>query len=636
MGPIALFSVLLMIASSPTAMAAVSGSWTTLDGTWRWHAGDNPQWATATLDDSHWSPLPVPGPLPPARQYWMRRQVQTEEMSNPGLLLGPITYAYDVYWDGQPIGRFGDLARGQWFTPRWQTFRLPSSLTRPGTPTIALRIGQIGVTFGTRGPRLGAGENRIGDFATLHEAESAYRRAEFQPQLLQLLVDFGLVLAGFYFLLLPSFISPGATFRWLGVTLLSRAVFVLYTFYANYGPLHLPGSVLRALGPVVTALCFIAPIEFAYALFRRPVPIAVRCLEALLAIGVITPVLSVPVTFVKLTIRFIAVMVPIVLAGFEFRKRTVDAGLTFLLFVIWGGTVLESVFVWATTDLVRPVVSVIGHVILPPDFIYVAGFRLWIWDLALLVWVPAIAMQIHKANLRFRDEREWLRRELEAARQVQELLLPSQSIQIPGFEIDARYHPANEVGGDFFQLFPAPQNEFLVVVVDVSGKGMRAALLVSVIVGVLQNRRSDAPAALLHELNTVLLGRSEGSFTTCCCARFASDGTVTLANAGHVTPYRNGEEIMTPPGLPLGLTAEAEWEEVQIQLQPGDRLLWISDGVIEARNSQRELLGFERAQELAAQSASEIARAAQEFGQEDDITVLSITRQKASLGVAAV
>ena len=63
MRSITLFSVLLMTASSQTAVSATSGSWTALDGTWRWHAGDNPQWASATFDDSHWSPLPVPGML---------------------------------------------------------------------------------------------------------------------------------------------------------------------------------------------------------------------------------------------------------------------------------------------------------------------------------------------------------------------------------------------------------------------------------------------------------------------------------------------------------------------------------------------------------------------------------------------
>ncbi len=99
-------------------------------------------------------------------------------------------------------------------------------------------------------------------------------------------------------------------------------------------------------------------------------------------------------------------------------------------------------------------------------------------------------------------------------------------------------------------------------------------------------------------------------------------------------PYRNGQEIETPPALPLGIDADAHWTEAHVDLEPGDRVVWISDGVVEARNSKRDLLGFQRAKELATLSVSEIARAAQQFGQEDDITVVSITRQPVAAYVA--
>jgi sigma-B regulation protein RsbU (phosphoserine phosphatase) len=155
-----------------------------------------------------------------------------------------------------------------------------------------------------------------------------------------------------------------------------------------------------------------------------------------------------------------------------------------------------------------------------------------------------------------------------------------------------------------------------------------------VIVGALHNRKSDKPLAVLSELNSVLLGRSHGGFTTCCCALFMSDGTLSLANAGQLAPYRNGVEIETEPGLPLGVHADAHWVEVRIELGPSDRILWMSDGVVEARNGKRELLGFERAGELATRSASDIARAAQQFGQDDDITVVSVTRQAVPAYVA--
>jgi serine phosphatase RsbU (regulator of sigma subunit) len=108
---------------------------------------------------------------------------------------------------------------------------------------------------------------------------------------------------------------------------------------------------------------------------------------------------------------------------------------------------------------------------------------------------------------------------------------------------------------------------------------------------------------------------------------FKPDGAIAIGSAGHPAPYRNGHEIQLPPGLPLGITRDVNWEDTSVDLQVGDRILWLSDGVIEARNSKRDLLGFQRAQELASGSASEIAGAAQKFGQEDDITVVSIRRQ---------
>ena len=91
-------------------------------------------------------------------------------------------------------------------------------------------------------------------------------------------------------------------------------------------------------------------------------------------------------------------------------------------------------------------------------------------------------------------------------------------------------------------------------------------------------------------------------------------------------PYRNGEEMAVEPGLPLGLLAEATYAETRYRLAPEDKLTFVSDGVIEATNPQGELYGFVRTQAISNQPANAIAEAATQFGQEDDITVLSVTR----------
>ena len=133
------------------------------------------------------------------------------------------------------------------------------------------------------------------------------------------------------------------------------------------------------------------------------------------------------------------------------------------------------------------------------------------------------------------------------------------------------------------------------------------------------------PAALLARLNREVLYAQDAGFITCLCASIEPDGAITLANAGHLRPYRNGEEVYLDSSLPLGISAEVEYSQTTIQLEPDDTLTCLSDGVIEARNKAGELFGFERTAAISTKSPEAIAQAAQAFGQEDDITVLTLT-----------
>ena len=116
-----------------------------------------------------------------------------------------------------------------------------------------------------------------------------------------------------------------------------------------------------------------------------------------------------------------------------------------------------------------------------------------------------------------------------------------------------------------------------------------------------------------------------GGFATCVCADISEDGELTLANAGHLAPYCNGEEIPLDSSLPLGIYHHAEYSETTLKLAPGDQLTFLSDGVVEAQSPTGELFGFDRTAAISTQSAEAIAAAAQAFGQEDDITVLTLT-----------
>jgi serine phosphatase RsbU (regulator of sigma subunit) len=127
-------------------------------------------------------------------------------------------------------------------------------------------------------------------------------------------------------------------------------------------------------------------------------------------------------------------------------------------------------------------------------------------------------------------------------------------------------------------------------------------------------------------MNTRIMGRSQGGFTTCLILHARPDGTVTFANAGHLAPYFSGKDLDLENGLPLGLSAESTYNETTITLPANARLTLLTDGVVEARNAQGELFGFERAASISTEPAPKIAQAAQAFGQEDDITVLTLTR----------
>jgi hypothetical protein len=216
--------------------------------------------------------------------------------------------------------------------------------------------------------------------------------------------------------------------------------------------------------------------------------------------------------------------------------------------------------------------------------------------------------------------------ELEAARAVQQVLIPDEIPSLPGFKIESVYKPAGQVGGDFFQILPTAHGGVLIVIGDVSGKGMPAAMTVSLLVGTFRTlaHYTSNPGEILAAMNRRMLARSKDGFTTCLVLRADPDGALTMANAGHLPPYCNHEELAVDGGLPLGIHAESTYEEARFELRPGAQITLLTDGVVEARSNTGELFGFARTQNLSSRSAEQIAEAARAFGQEDDITVVTL------------
>ena len=106
--------------------------------------------------------------------------------------------------------------------------------------------------------------------------------------------------------------------------------------------------------------------------------------------------------------------------------------------------------------------------------------------------------------------------------------------------------------------------------------------------------------------------------------RLDPDGTLTAANAGHIAPYANGKELGLSNGLPLGITADAAYANSTLHLEADTTLTLLTDGVVEAQNAKGELFGFDRAAAISSKPAQKVAEAARTFGQQDDITVLSL------------
>ncbi|MGA2340189.1 MAG: SpoIIE family protein phosphatase [Terracidiphilus sp.] len=239
--------------------------------------------------------------------------------------------------------------------------------------------------------------------------------------------------------------------------------------------------------------------------------------------------------------------------------------------------------------------------------------------------ILVIVLIVFFRYLRVQRDQEHASNEMAAARGVQELLIPQEQLVTPGFEVESVYSPASEVGGDFFHVQAMGREGILVVIGDVAGHGLKAAMNVSLLMGALRRMQDRSPARILEGLNRVLSGTD--SFTTCQALWFGVNGEMVIANAGHLPPYLNSQEIALPGSLPLGVLVEIIYEEARFFLHPGDRILLLSDGVVEARHANGELFGFDRVRMFSQEPAANLAEAAKSFGQQDDITVLTVRRE---------
>jgi hypothetical protein len=605
-----------------------------LDGLMRFHTGDDPLWSQPGLDDSAWplisseSDWSMQGYKDYGGFAWYRfKVILPPGHAQLGLSIPPIRTSYRVFADGKMVGSFGG------FPPKATIYDLHRHLVllpqnQAGEMEIAIRVWHWphwAMFYGGGFPA----PPRIGDVDQLKHWMTLQDRDTFwtlTAQNISALLNFLYCVSGFALLLMRP---KERLYLWYALT---GSCFCAQPLLDDYGAFHdLPQFAIDGLTNGFMAAGFFSFLVFVWMMTAKRNKIWIWIGVAYLALNAmmwtVPALLSLPVSVGNLILtaaNFVLTTSPFILLFQAARIGDPDAR---LLLIPVGFNTLAN---WINGALW--VIFTAGYAWIEPYWTLWSSTFNWpfpfgLYDLSIWILLLAILGIVVLRFARSRHEEDVMKSEMEAARAVQQVLVPAENQAIPGFRIESMYQPAGEVGGDFFQTLPTPAGGVLLVIGDVSGKGMPAAMTVSLLVGTVRTlaHYTQSPSEILHAMNQRMLARSNGGFTTCLVVRLDADGTLTMANAGHLAPYLNGEELPIESGLPLGLAADSEYAERSFRVEPESRLTLMTDGVIEARNARGELFGFERTAAIAASAAEDIARAAQAFGQEDDITVLAVT-----------
>ncbi|HEX4020894.1 MAG TPA: SpoIIE family protein phosphatase [Acidobacteriaceae bacterium] len=658
-------------ASSPALPAqqiTLGQSIIALNGPWKFHIGDNPQWADPNFDDSQWETVdltPKTGSFDPTAGFsgyvpgwtakghpgywgyaWYRIRVRVDARPGQKLALAGsanVDDAYQFFTNGVLLGSFGKFpgpgsSRGQspvaYYT-RPEMFLLPQvqsgDSTGPVTQVLAFRMWMDHTTPLTQV-----------DTGGMHSApllgESGAVTARYQLAWLDLVraYSFSGIMAILFFLLLLMACSLILLDRSDPVYVWLAWVFLLRAADAVIACLSVWTQVVDAVAATTVSNAILNPLLlgswvmmwWVWFRLRRPAWMP-KAIVALTLLDILYTVL-----------RYALVMPHPVEVAFRFVGLGIR--LLFMLGLVW--SVVQGIRQQGREGwLALPAVVLVG-ITLFSNLLHIRGvwfpfgIQVGLNDITGLVLVATIfVLLLRRFLLSMRRQRETAL-DIQQAREVQQVLIPEELPRVPGLTIESEYRPAREVGGDFFQILPHPTDgSVLIVVGDVTGHGLQAGMLVALIVGAIRTAAQYEfdPLAVLNALNQRLCGRGQ-AHATCLALRIASDGAITLANAGHLPPYLNGKELPMEGALPLGMVTSAEFSLMHFQLEPGDRLMLMSDGIAEAKDENGQLFGFDRIREMLRQpiTAAEVAASAQNFGQEDDILVLRVERDGANVAVA--
>ncbi len=245
-------------------------------------------------------------------------------------------------------------------------------------------------------------------------------------------------------------------------------------------------------------------------------------------------------------------------------------------------------------------------------------------------------------------ERQRLEQELSIARTIQQALLPHGLTDYPHLAVTGAHYPCHEVGGDYFDVVPVSEDRTAILIADVSGKGLGAALLTTMLQGALSGLTMGAdPVKVFNHINRFLCRHAEvGRYATMFIGLLSKDGMFEYIKAGHPSPLLlrqgNVSELYTEGSFPVGLIPEADYTSAQLQLEPEDTLVLFSDGVTEAENSAHDLfevrglsqvlagrknVPVEELQQSVFDAVRDFTKGAE---QSDDITLLVVRYREAA------
>jgi hypothetical protein len=617
--------------------ASAFGERITLGPDWLFSAGDNPTWVSPTFDDSGWQTISTKHQLADfgihdIHSAWYRIHIHLRSSepnaNNLTVAIEGVQGSYEIYANGVRIGGHGKM-HGLSFIlqSRLLAFPIPSQALNPqGDTVIAIRVAlnPTGINGGGTSTPLGPGSGVYLLSAGAVARDASYIVAHsaghfFIISGLNLIV--GLVALGLY-LALRSQKEYLAAAAYLFI---SAALFLVDAL-----------NILTDKTPSIDWIEFllfgaanVALIEFVRLVLSLPRTRLLLGLEIAAGLcGLWSPLSNYP--FGTFYLGFIGFFGPILLVNIlliVLLVRAWRAGNTEAR-VLLPAVVFEGLYRhWSFLHYLVYYLHLTREIV-PMPMLHAGTYTLALGDVSDFIFLIAILLFLVLRTVGIARRHAQATAELEAARIVQQIIIPDESPVVPGFVIRSVYKPFGEVGGDFFQILPVAHNAVLVVIGDVSGKGMAAAMTVSLLVGTVRTlaHYTQSPGEILAAMNHRMLARSNGGFTTCLVLRADAAGTLTIANAGHIAPYLAGKELPLQNGLPLGLAAGVTYTESTFQLAAGQQLTLLTDGVIEARGKSGALLGFEQTAALSRHSAEIVAQAAEAFGQDDDITVLTLQR----------